>query len=383
VTPARGLRRSGRPSSIRWPDAALVIAGLGLAALIIARVLDVAPRALPAAAVAGDPLDEAHLAAMGWDLERGGDRADANTLLALAGRRSRRDRPVQAWLMQRAVEQGRWDEAMRHADAMLRTDADGALRPELFRLLDIMAADGVSRPALVRGLAARPWWREAWLVHLETAPAASPSAMSVEAARAVLMALAAGPTPPQPSEYVPYIQALVGRGDYHEALTEWRAFARRPDAGLPLRDADFAHAQDGSPFDWSSAAGVGASSEVVVPGAPVAGRALRIDYDGFSAASPTAQVLVLAPGRYRFAWRERVIGPPRLAWRIRCLGASSAVLVPPWPTGSGATGWSARAADFAVPADCPAQQLELLAIPGDRRQDVAAWFTGLSLAAGG
>jgi hypothetical protein len=112
-------------------------------------------------------------------------------------------------------------------------------------------------------------------------------------------------------------------------------------------------------------------------GAPAA---LRIDYDGASTPQLPAQMLVLAPGRYRLSWRERLAGDPRLAWQVRCIAPYSATLGS-WPI-SAAVSWRARSETFEAPAGCRAQRLELTALPGERRSEVTAWFAQVRLSPG-
>jgi hypothetical protein len=300
---------------------------------------------------------------------RHGDRAGGAAILAFAEQRSRRDWQVEDALMNQAIGQGQWDAAVARADALLRTDREGVLRPSVFRLLDAMAAEPAPRAALVRRLGVAPpaWWREAYLRQLGA---------TIDPAVAVFIGLRASPAPPRESEYRPVIETLVADGRYGEAIALWRALSTRADAAALLRDGAFAGPADGTPFTWRRAAGVGGSGEI---DRTAGGPGLHVAYDGVGDLTLTSQLLVLGPGRYRLAWRERGIGPGRLAWRIRCadepriLGEAAA-------TPSAA--WTDRALTLEVPASgCPAQWVELVATPGERRADIEAWYAGLALTA--
>ena len=118
------------------------------------------------AALARDPLDAAALRNLGLSLDRNGDPAGADRLLTFAGSRSQRDTPTEDWLLVRRLSQGRYDEAFRAADALLRRDIGDGQRASLTRLLVAAAHYDASRPAVIARLAAGPWWRAAVLREL-------------------------------------------------------------------------------------------------------------------------------------------------------------------------------------------------------------------------
>jgi hypothetical protein len=374
-------------------DLALVLAATLLAALILVQALPPTPqeRGLQGArrALAADPLDPIALGRYGLALDAAGQPARAKAVLDMAGTRGWRDPPVQAWLLRDRIAAGRWDEALGHADALLRIDADGAWRPGVFPLLNLAAADPTSRTALVGRLARRPWWRQAWLERFgaamwaswRPAPAATPGAtLDPASARAVLLALSVTPAPPSPAEYRPYVAALIAHGDDSEALADWRALAHRPHAGGALRDGDFAAPADGTDFTWRPASGVGADSEIAAAEPGSGSRVLKVDYDGFSAPVLPAQRLVLGPGRWRLTWRERLAGPSRLAWRVRCASSDAPLAA---ETSAPSPAWSWRTLFLEVPpAGCPAQWLELAPAPGERRTDITAAYAAFALTGG-
>jgi hypothetical protein len=201
----------------------------------------------------------------------------------------------------------------------------------------------------------------------------------------VFATLATGPTPPRPEEYAPFIDRLVRAGDYRGALGAWRLIARAGVAeAAGLRDGDFAGVADQTAFTWRDAQGVGADSSAGPAPGGAPGRALRVDYDGFSAPTLPAQLLVLAPGRYRLTWRQALqpSATSALSWRVRCadsgqtLGDSAAHGADP----AAPLAWRAMAMSFTTPASgCAGQWLELTAAPGDRREPVTAWYAGFRL----
>jgi hypothetical protein len=355
-------------------DAALVLMAVGLGWLIVEAAFvgpgGANPTAEPSFRLVRDPLDLPALRELGLRLDRQGRLAEADAILSFVGRRTWRDRPTEVWLLRRRLDQGRYREAIRSVDAVLRQDARGVTRPVLFDLLIAAADDPQARPALVAELTPAPWWRGDFLPALGVrgAPASAVDTLS---------ALALGPTPPLPDEYAPLISRLVSGRDYEGAYTAWRSVARPH--GLvtaTLRDGDFTGYSDHTPFTWSPASGAGVSSEV-----EAAPRALRIDYDGFSAPNLPAQLLIHPPARYRLSWRERVESGDaedsgRLFWRVRCADTNAVLARGPPPV----AGW--RAVSLTVEArgaGCPAQWLELAADPGERRSPVTAWYAAFRL----
>ena len=353
-------------------DGALILAAAGLAILIARAALTSASGADRAAGPVGlprDPLDLPALRALGLRLDREGRLGEADAVLAFVGRRTWRDGPTEVWLLRRRLDQGRYREAFESADSLLRRDADGTTRPVLFALLIAAADDPEARPALVTRLAAAPWWRGDFLRALGAQG-------GVAGARAVFSALARGPgAPAAADEYAPLINRLANAGDAAGAYDAWRAAARHDYATAPgLRDGDFSRVSDHTPFTWRPASGVGASSETgaAPPGGP-AGRALRVDYDGYSSPSLPAQLLADPPRRYSLRWRERIdpAVPERLFWQVRCADTNQVLARAP----PAAAGWREETMNIETPrSGCAAQWLELAAAPGERRGPVTAWY---------
>jgi hypothetical protein len=363
-------------------DGLLLALVIGLAGLVItnaaAGLRETNPSSVsPAERLRADPLDLAALRDLGLALDRQGRPDEADRVLSFVGRQTRRDGPTSVWLFRRRAAQGRFDSAFEQVDALLRRDAEGVTRPILFAVLTAAAAQVESRPALEDRLAARPWWRTDFLVSLGQTG-------DVAGAGEVLAALAHLGSSPSPGEYAPYVNRLLRAGQYEVALAAWSRIARRTGApSAELRDGDFALAPDGTPFTWSEADGVGASSETEPPADGSGGRTLRVDYDGFSSARLPAQLVVLRAGSYRLSWRENLapIDSSRVHWRLRCADSGAVLSAGDQPGAPAAPGpWRRRAMDFTVPASgCPAQWVELAADPGERRDPVIARFEAMRL----
>ncbi len=356
-------------------DGALVLIAAGLAILIARTALTSPDAADPAPGPVGlarDPLDLPALRALGLRLDRQGHLGEADAVLSFVGRRSWRDGPTEIWLLRRRLNQGRYREAFESADSLLRRDADGTTRPALFALL-IAAADGPeARQALVARLAAAPWWRGDFLRALGTR--GDPAG-----ARRVLSHLARGPAPPTAAEYAPFVDRLLGAGDYQEAEADWLEIARPSvRARSAIGGAAFSGVSDGTPFTWRSAEGVGASSEFEQAST---GAVLRVDYDGYSSPTLPARLFVGPPDQYVLSWRQKLDPPTpeRLFWRVRC--ASSARILARAPLAG--PGWRNVTMAVRTPAaGCAAQWLELAAAPGERRAPVTAWYAALNVRRG-
>jgi hypothetical protein len=352
-------------------DGLLLLAGLGLAWAVVSTALTVGDaNPGPQAAlhrIREDPLDIAALRGLGLERERTGRTTEAEALLSFVGRRTWRDAPTQAWLLRRRLSQGRLEEAFETADSILRQDWLGATRPALFGMMTAAAGLVEARPSLEARLAAAPSWRTDFLQGLD---AHGDAAGAVQ----VLVALAAGGTPPKPEEYTLLITRLVAGGDYKGAHEAWSVISRR--VGV-AELGDFSGPSDQTPFTWSDAEGVGATSEA---GSSPDGSALRIDYDGFSTPRLPARLLVSPSGRWRLTWRETgdAEAPRRLYWRVRC--AQSGQVLARSDTAS--PGGRDRQMAFEIPATgCGGQWLELIATPAERRDPVTASYESMKIAA--
>ncbi len=354
------------PSSVRRIPG-IVDGVLGLAVIAGAAFVLIVNREHPAAwppgtvaasraAVVSDPLDPAALRNLGLALDFSGDAASADRMMTIAGARTRRDTPIDAWLLVRRLSQGRYDDAFKNADALLRRDLDDRTHERLFKLLIAAAHYDVSRPALIARLAEAPSWRLTYMREL----AATAETVDTRLVFAGLATTAAAPTPP---EVDAYLTRLVADKAYVLAARDWNTFSR------PRRDANaVGDLSAPPPFGWSPVIGEGASSAVE-------DGALRVDYDGYGAPTLPTRLIALEPGRYALTWREHVTGDDihAIAVTLSCAGGAT-VLAKAAPIESG-TPLRERRLDFVVPpTGCEGQTLAIIPIQGDRRAAVTAWF---------
>ena len=153
------------------------------------------------------------------------------------------------------------------------------------------------------------------------------------------------------------LAGLVKRGDYGHAYVLWRNFAGvAPGFSALLFNSDFKPLPAPPPFNWSYTAGSAGITE------PANGQ-LRILFYGKNEQSLASQLLLLQPGNYRFeAPVSGNAAPGALVWTLRCSPDGKPIMQ--LPLASGAPG-----ARFAVPADCPAQKLEIRGHSEDMPQD--------------
>lgn len=328
-------------------------------------------------ALARAPFDVRALRVVGLAEARAGRADQADDLLTLAGNWSLRDDPAHAWLVERRLRRGDYASAFAHADTLVRRRED--IRPPVFRLFTTAAVEDRARalPVVAGLLAARPPWRQAYLDSLyaatETLPVAADLAILLQSGRAPL-------TTAELRQF--YVTALDrGQTGLVKAV---RSRLNRPPAAAAVTNGGFDDPTAPEPFQWSLVQKAGAAAEVAAEDSGRGGAALRVEYDGYSAAVLARQRLFLAPGRYRFRAETRTeSGDPagRMAWTVDCAaGGRSLLSAPAAPdTTPGTSGWTASAAAFSVPADCPSQWLGLEGRPLDRRAPMVVWFDRIAI----
>jgi hypothetical protein len=159
------------------------------------------------------------------------------------------------------------------------------------------------------------------------------------------------------------LQSLVSGGEYARARTIWIALTGpEPSAGNLLYDPKFSAPAAPPPFNW-----VLASSPIGLAERQPGNR-LHVIFYGQQDGVLASQLMLLAPGSYRL----RMGGPSDaahaelLGWSVRCDKSSS-------PISTVSLDGAVRGWTFVVPANCPAQWLELSGRSGDVAQqaDVA------------
>jgi hypothetical protein len=335
----------------------------------LARVAENARRTLDRA-----PLESGALSLYAQSLP-GLDRQQADAMVILAARLSRRNDVADRWLFERGLEAGDFRGAFLHADALMRRQNTDA-RVNVVRRMFPHLRNPAAFSALTDRLAMSPDWRPIFFEQL--------IALSPEATEAfpLLQALRASGSPPKQAELSAYLRRLVAERRYRDAHAAWAALAPNPAQvqSALLFDGEFRGDQPTPPFGWSLDSASGGFGEFLESD-DGSGKALRVTYDRRATQWLVQQMLVLPPGdSYRLRGRARALSefePIDMVWTLSCIGNPEPLARLPVPMTDG--GWRTFATTFVVPPDrCEGQALVLQGIPdGGPRTEV--WFDGLTI----
>lgn len=303
------------------------------------------------------------------------DRADE--MLTLAGNWSLRDDPAHAWLIENRLRRGDYRSAFAHADTLARRRSE--LYPPVFRLFTAAAVqDPRALPVIAELLSRNPPWRLAFLEHLHEAENGAP----VVGGLAVALEPTGAPFTAYELQRLYTVWLAAGR---FEGVLEIRRRLGRPPVNFLLQNGDFSTKIEDQlpPFGWTVETGAGIGTAVVEDDLRAGNQAFRLEYDGFTSGVFTRQLLLLSPGAYRLEgeWRAETPRPEmQIGWQIVCAGTGAVVSGPGSGLHNGSAEWSRFRQSFSVPREnCEAQWLQLVAVPGDRRTTIAAWFDKLQI----
>jgi hypothetical protein len=339
--------------------------------------------AVRAAAEAGlrhEPLNARALRLLGQVSDAAKNDADAANFMQAAAKLSLHDNLADSWLMLKSFAAKNYPATVYYADILLRTTPE--LGPYVVPFLARIAEDKGSAGLIKTALAGDPPWRDQFFQMLPN---------SVTDARTpldLLLALRANANPPSPEDLNRYLNFLVQHKMYELAYYTWLQFLPAEElrnAGL-LYNGSFEIAPSGSPFDWIMPPGSGVTVDIEAKPDGGSGHALllnfqygRVDYAG------VAQLIMLAPGRYRFTGRFKgeLVGPRGLKWRIACAEKPKDRLTEGPMINGRAPAWSDTGFDFTVPAqNCRAQYLSLdldSRMPSESFVNGAIWFDDLRI----
>ncbi len=330
-------------------------------------------------ALAHAPFDVRALRVVGLTEARAGRTDRADEMLTLAGNWSLRDDPAHAWLVEHRLRRGDYASAFAHADTLVRRRAD--IQPQVFSLFTTAAAQDPQRalPVIASLLASFPPWRGDYFRSLID----TPEGLQASATLAIMLQKSRSPVTSE--ELEPLYLSLLARGQIDAVRTLRSRLNRSPAVDL-VANGEFDSPDLPEPFQWILIQKAGATASVEADDSGRTRTALRVEYDGYSAAAIVRQRIFLTPGKYGFRASSRTeSGSPagRLAWTVTCLSGGQALLdIPAVPVGPAQTGpWSQAARDFSVPAGCPDQWLELHGRALDSRAPMAAWFDTISIVA--
>jgi hypothetical protein len=201
--------------------------------------------------------------------------------------------------------------------------------------------------------------------------------LAADAGNADLILALAGPIAASPREPGPPWQSrivgeLVAKGQFAKALEVWQRLSGERHGGGAIFNPTFKPSAAPPPFNWTFGTAGGVAE-------PANGR-LRVIYYGRQDASLAQQLLLLPPGQYQLAMTVSGQSPGlgSLVWSVTCLPQATTILSLPLKPMSGAQGGS-----FSVPANCPAQRLELNGLIGEFPQSVDVAIGNLRLTKAG
>lgn len=187
-------------------------------------------------------------------------------------------------------------------------------------------------------------------------------------ADAVLALADAGHRSPTSPWLATLLQSLVTSGDYARARAIWASVGGGENGEL-IYDSSFSSPGPPPPFNWSFA------SSTIGLGERQPGKRLHVIFYGNDDGVLASELLTLAPGTYRL--QMQLVGAPvhseTLRWSIRCDKVQEPIAIAA-VTDAASRGWT-----FQVPANCPAQWLELSGRSGDIAQQSEVTIAGLGL----
>lgn len=308
-------------------------------------------------ALAANPLQEGALRVLAQSADANGDTRQTGTLMRLAAGRSLRDTTALVWLFNQSVRDGRPAEALHYVDAILRTRPD--LQSAFAEPLVTLADNPDARPDLIKMLAGAPAWRS-WFLGQLAAKAPEPSITY-----AVLSGLAATSDPPTDGELGPYLNRLIGEGQYQLAFLAWWHFLPATvSKTIPfVFNGNFERPVSGLPFDWMIGGVRGATTTIVDTGDKDHGHALRVVFGNTRVPyRQVSKLLVLPPGKFELSGEvsaDHLVNERGMMWRIFCADDAKVTLATTGPV-AGTSSWHGFHTRFEVPpTGCKAQWLRL------------------------
>jgi hypothetical protein len=335
----------------------------------VVAVHDLARRALDRS-----PLEVGAVRLLALTAQRQGDENRAAQLMTIAGQRSARDGPAQAWLFDYWFKRRDWPRAFAHVDLLLRThpQVTKQLAPVL---MDAVVNDPAARKALTVRLEGAPFWRVEFLSSLAQS-GADPSPLL-----AILTDLNRANAKLSDTELEEVLVPLVNRHLYDEAYLTWtQSLPPKALSALGnIYDADFDGLPGAAPFNWVLHQPNGGAVEITAAPSGARRRALAVHLYDPPTQPLAVQLINLPPGRYVLSARSLSDGggATGLSWTVRCDGG--AVIARLSPAGRAGI-WTGGSAAFETPqSGCSAQWLELIAEPGATFQGSGVWWDKLAI----
>lgn len=169
------------------------------------------------------------------------------------------------------------------------------------------------------------------------------------------------------------LHSLIVAGDYQRARAIWSSVGQGHSSGELVYDAGFSSPTPPPPFNWSL------TSSTVGLAERQPGKRLHVIFYGNDDGVLASELVLLPAGTYRL--QMHIVGSPvhaeSLRWSVRCDRSQQPLAMMPLDQAA------SRGLTFQVPADCPAQWLELSGRSEDIAQQSDVTITGLDLTRAG
>lgn len=175
------------------------------------------------------------------------------------------------------------------------------------------------------------------------------------------------------SEWLPLLlSSLVSSGDYSRARVIWSSIGGAHRVSDLLFDPGFSDPRPPPPFNWSLISSTVGLAERQRKG-------LHVIFYGSEDGVLASELVLLPAGKYRLQMKlpGQPVHPEALRWSIRCNKSAEPVSTIAIDEAA-RNGWT-----FQVPANCPAQWIELSGRSGDVAQQSEATIYGLNLSRSG
>lgn len=307
---------------------------------------------------------------LGFMADFRGDRARALALVKMAAKLSRRDQGAQLWLIEYYAQSDDTKQTLHHYDVLLTTRPSN--QPLLFPRLSDAIEDASIRAALVPYVRKNKGWTNDFVSHAIS--------NDKDSSNVLQLIVEANGLPKSGSSQVQLstlLERLVNQGRFDDALRLYRLVpgaqsARLVDPAFAAPDTDRRFGPMGwlIPDDPNAGGGfVGLKGE--------AKPTLSVFASPATTKTVASRLLYLKPGSYRFSSTvsqfERGDGG-YLLFRIRCPAAAK-----PEPVWTLNASLKSNADRFDIPADCPAQFLEIVASGGQGQLGLEATINEVSI----
>jgi hypothetical protein len=337
-------------------------------------------RAYAQASLLAEPLDARALRILGQVEDATKNEQGAADLMQAAARQSLHESIAVFWLMLKSLEMKDYKATIDDADILLRTVPEYG--EYVVPLLARVAEDKASTGLLKTMLSSNPPWRADFFEKLPN------SVTDGRIPLDLLLALRGTADPPTSKDINIYLNFLVGHKLYNLAYYTWLQFlppAQLRSAGL-LYNGTFETVPSGSPFDWEIVPGSGVAVDIEEPPDENGERVLALNFEyGRVEYHSVSELIMLAPGSYRFAGRYRgdLVGPRGLRWRVACAEDRTRPVAESEMIAGRTPAWRETDLNFVIPGqNCRAQYLSLdldARMPSEQFITGSAWFGDLRI----